>query len=155
MERLQGVKITEAAALGHEMDPIAHEAVRMVFKQVFEDGFFHGDLHPGNLLVLEDSRIGLIDFGLVGRMSPLMREATADLLLHITTRHYEGVAKTLYELSINTQAVDYRAWEADVVDLMDQHFADASLASQVAFVVVAPLQFSQGQGVVGKHGPER
>ena len=128
MERLRGVKITEAAEVGHEMKPIAEEAVRMVFKQVFEDGFFHGDLHPGNLLVLEDGRIGLIDFGLVGRMSAEMRERTADLFLHIITQHYEGVARVLYDISLNTKGVDYRAWEGDVIDLMELHFSTSSLA---------------------------
>jgi len=128
MERLYGVKITEAAPKGHPMDEIARETVRMVFKQVFEDGFFHGDLHPGNLLILEDGRIGLIDFGMVGRLTPPMRAALADLLFHITTNHYEGVARTLYEISTHDGHIDYAQWEADVTELMDRHFSSTSLA---------------------------
>ena len=128
MERLYGTKITEAGELGHPMDEIAKETVRMVFKQVFEDGFFHGDLHPGNLLILEDSRIGLIDFGMVGRLTPPMRAQLADLLLHITTNNYEGVARTLYEISSHEEPINYGQWEADVIELMDQHFTNSSLA---------------------------
>ena len=128
MERLNGVKITEAAPYGHSMDLIASETVRMVFKQVFEDGFFHGDLHPGNLLILEDGRIGLIDFGLVGRLSPSMRDAMADLLLHVTTRNHEGVARSLFEISIHQDPINYTQWESDVCDLMEMHFASSSLA---------------------------
>ena len=128
MERLNGVKITEAEPYGHPMDLIASETVRMLFKQVFEDGFFHGDLHPGNLLILEDSRIGLIDFGLVGRLSPAMRDAMADLLLHVTTRNHEGVARSLYEISIHQDPINYPQWEADVCELMDMHFSNSSLA---------------------------
>lgn len=128
MERLRGVKITEAAGYGHPMDLIARETVRMLFKQVFEDGFFHGDLHPGNLLILEDSRIGLIDFGLVGRMTPAMREAMADLLLHVTMRNHEGVARSLFEISIHQDRINYPEWEADVSELMDLHFSSSSLA---------------------------
>jgi len=79
-------------------------------------------------LVLEDGRIGLIDFGLVGRMSAEMRERTADLFLHIITQHYEGVARVLYDISLNTKGVDYRAWEGDVIDLMELHFSTSSLA---------------------------
>jgi ubiquinone biosynthesis protein len=127
MERLYGVKIIEAAGRD-DMDGIAQEVVRMLFKQVFEDGFFHGDLHPGNLFVLDDGRIGLIDFGLVGRMSPSMREALADLLLALSLRSYEGVARTLYDISLKTGPVDYAAWERDVTELMDQHLASTSLA---------------------------
>ncbi len=128
MERLYGVKITEAAAEGHPMDELARETVRMVFKQVFEDGFFHGDLHPGNLLILRDGRIGLIDFGMVGRLTPPMRSSLADLLFHITTNHYEGVARTLYEISTHDGDINYAQWEADVTELMDRHFSSTSLA---------------------------
>lgn len=127
MERLYGVKIVDAVGR-HDMDPIAQEVVRMLFKQVFEDGFFHGDLHPGNLFVLDDRRIGLIDFGLVGRMSPAMREALADLLLALSLRSYEGVARALYDISHKTETVDYAAWERDVTELMDEHLASTSLA---------------------------
>lgn len=128
MERLRGVKITEAPQYGHPMDQIAQETVRMLFKQCFEDGFFHGDLHPGNLLILEDSRIGLIDFGLVGRLSPTMRETMADLLLHVTTKNNEGVARSLYEISVHQGQINYHEWEADVTELMEQHFTSSSLA---------------------------
>lgn len=127
MERLHGVKIIEATGRD-DMNVIAQEVVRMLFKQVFEDGFFHGDLHPGNLFVLDDGRIGLIDFGLVGRMSPAMREALADLLLALSLRSYEGVARALYDISIKSDGVDYGAWERDVTELMDQHLASTSLA---------------------------
>ncbi|MCB9528156.1 MAG: phosphotransferase [Myxococcales bacterium] len=128
MERLHGVKITDAAARGHEMEPIARECIRMLLKQVFEDGFFHGDLHPGNLFVLDDGRIGLIDFGLVGRMNQRMKDQMADLLFAIVTRNFEGVARSFYELSIRTGKVDYPAFEDDVVQLMERYFTSASLA---------------------------
>ncbi|MCB9549274.1 MAG: AarF/ABC1/UbiB kinase family protein [Myxococcales bacterium] len=128
MERLRGKKITEAAPLGFDMEAIARECVSMIFKMVFEDGFFHGDLHPGNLFVLEDGRIGLIDFGLVGRMTQVMKDAMADLLLHLATRNHAGVARALFEIAIRTGKVDYGRWEAEVSELMDVHLADASLA---------------------------
>lgn len=128
MERLSGVKITEAAARGHEMEPIARECIRMLFKMVFEDGFFHGDLHPGNLFVLDDGRIGLIDFGLVGRMTQQMKDQMADLLLAIVTADFEGVARSFYDISIRSGKVDYPAFEADVVELMEKYFTSPSLA---------------------------
>ncbi len=128
MERLRGVKITEAAARGHEMEPIARECIRMLLKQVFDDGLFHGDLHPGNLFVLDDGRIGLIDFGLVGRMTQRMKDQMADLLLAIVSGNFEGVARSFYELSIRSGKVDYQAFEADVVELMERYFTSASLA---------------------------
>lgn len=128
MERLIGRKITDAIGMGHDMPQIARECVRMVFKQVFEDGFFHGDLHPGNLFVLDDGRIGLIDFGLVGRMTQVMKDRMADLLLHLALRNAEGVARALYEIAVRVGKIDYPLWEQDVAELMDIHLRDASLA---------------------------
>jgi len=130
MERLVGTKITLAGEVGHDIDRIARECVRMLFKMVFEDGFFHGDLHPGNIFILggpDDGRIGLIDFGLVGRMTPTMKDAMADLLLAIVTHQYSGVARCLYDLSIRTGKVDYGRWEADVVELCEKYFANKTL----------------------------
>ncbi len=128
MERLVGVKITLAGEYGHDLTSVARECVRMLFKMVFEDGFFHGDLHPGNIFILEDGRIGLIDFGLVGRMSPTMKDAMADLLLSIVTHDYAGVARGLYDISLHTGKVNYGQWEADTVELCEKYFAHKTLA---------------------------
>lgn len=128
MERLHATKVTDAGAEGHDMATIASDLVSMVFKMVFEDGFFHGDLHPGNLLILRDGRIGLIDFGLVGRMSQRMKDAMADMLLHIATRNHEGTARALYEISLRRGKVDYDAFEDEVIEKMELHFTRGSLA---------------------------
>lgn len=128
MERLVGVKITLAGEFGHDLNTVARECVRMLFKMVFEDGFFHGDLHPGNIFILPDGRIGLIDFGLVGRMSPTMKDAMADLLLSIVTHDYAGVARGLYDISLHTGRINYSQWEADTVELCEKYFAHKTLA---------------------------
>ena len=128
MERLRGVKITDAPARGFEMEPIARECVRALFKMAFDDGFFHGDLHPGNLFVLDSGQIGLIDFGLVGRMTQTMKDHVADLLLAVVSHDFEGVARSFYEISIRTGKVDYPAFEQDTVELMERYFLHKTLA---------------------------
>ena len=130
MEKIPGVKITMAKEKypNLDMNQIAELSVEMLFKQVFEDGLFHGDLHPGNLLVAEDGKLGLIDFGLVGRLSPQMRDILADLLMQITMKNDEMVARIIYEMSANGADIDYHAWERDISELMDKHFSNSSLA---------------------------
>ena len=128
MERLHGTKITDACRVNNDMDEIASQCVAMLFKMVFEDGFFHGDLHPGNLWVLEDGRIGLIDFGLVGRMSQASKDLLAELLFHIVMKDHEGVARVLYSIGTKRGKTDYFAFEADVSDLMFTYFENVSLA---------------------------
>lgn len=128
MERLRGVKITQAEESGHDGDRAARELVRALFKMAFEDGFFHGDLHPGNIFILPDGRLGLIDFGLVGRMSPAMKDAMAELLLAVVTHDYEGVARALYGISVRTGKIQYAQWEADCVELCEKYFVSRTLA---------------------------
>ncbi|MBU1429952.1 phosphotransferase, partial [Myxococcota bacterium] len=135
MERFRGHKITEAPLSEHQTGLIAKDSVAMLFKMVFEDGLFHGDLHPGNLLILETGEIGLIDFGMVGRMTPLMQDRMADMILYIATRRYESVARVLHEIAVHRRKVDYTLWEQDVVDLLERHFAHGTLAD-VDFGVV-------------------
>lgn len=128
MERLQGCKITEGSRHGHDMEKIARESIRVLFTMVFEHGFFHGDLHPGNVFILEGDRMGLIDFGLVGRMTHSMKEMMADLLMSIVTGDYEGVARSFYEICIRRGPVQYAAFESDVVELMERYFSHKTLA---------------------------
>ena len=85
MEYLQGTKITQVEDL-EQRQKLARTVVAVCFQQLFEDGLFHGDPHPGNILVLEDGRIGLLDFGLVGRLSPQMKQTLVVLTLAIAPR---------------------------------------------------------------------
>jgi ubiquinone biosynthesis protein len=81
IERLRGVKISNIAGLHKEgIDPkrLARNAVNLIFQEVFQDGFFHSDPHPGNFFALQGEVIGAIDFGQVGTLD---RETTRNLLL--------------------------------------------------------------------------
>ncbi len=70
LDYVEGVKVSDiTAADGHDLEQVARNVLEASFRQLFEDGVFHGDPHPGNILVRPDNRIALLDFGLVGRLS--------------------------------------------------------------------------------------
>ena len=131
MEFISGVKVTEAVK-AYDLDPyeIAPRMLRALFKMVFQDGLFHGDLHPGNILVLPDSTVVLIDFGLVGRLTPRQRERILDILVGLTRQDYELVSRVMFDLGVKMPGVvyDYDAFEADVVEVMERHLAGKTLA---------------------------
>ena len=86
MERMHGLRIDDVAAIeaaGYSPARIAEQSARIVLQEVFEDGFFHADLHPGNLFVLDTGVIGAIDFGMVGTID----EALRTNLLFLLARH--------------------------------------------------------------------
>ena len=113
MEYLQGIPVTLVRD-EDERKRIARALLQEAYKQVFVDGFFHADPHPGNLRFLEDGRIGMIDFGLVGSLSPRMRDLLVRLATAVAFRDAERVAKIVYSAGIAGQRVDLGALSRDV-----------------------------------------
>jgi ubiquinone biosynthesis protein len=95
-ERVGGIRIDDRAALiaaGHDPAEIVARMARIFFLQVFRDGFFHADLHPGNLFVAEDGTIVAVDFGIMGRLDRATREYLAEMLLGFLEGDYKRVAE--------------------------------------------------------------
>ena len=113
MEYLQGVSVTQVQDQD-ERKRMARVLLQEAYKQVFVDGFFHADPHPGNLRFLEDGRIGMIDFGLVGRLSSRMRELLVRLAMSVAFRDSDRVAKIVYSAGIAKERVDLAALSRDV-----------------------------------------
>lgn len=100
LERVAGIRIDDRAALiaaGHDTRAILAKAARAFFNQVFRDGFFHADLHPGNLFVAEDGAIAAVDFGIMGRLDRKTRFFLADMLLGFLTGDFRRVAQVHFD----------------------------------------------------------
>jgi len=98
--RVGGIPIDDREAIiaaGHNPEVVLKHAGNAFFKQVFRDGFFHGDLHAGNLFVQADGSIAAVDFGIMGRLDRADRRHLADLLLAFLSRDYRRAAEIHYE----------------------------------------------------------
>ncbi len=94
-ERIDGIPIHDVDALrkaGHDLEAVVRRASENFFRQVFRDGFFHADMHPGNAFVQEDGALAVVDFGIVGRIDRRTRYYLADMLLGFVTGDYDRVA---------------------------------------------------------------
>jgi len=126
LEYLDGLKIDAALAAGHDGPLLARRAVTVIVQQIFEDGFFHADPHPGNVFVLgtpAEPQLALIDLGMVGRLSPELRDQTVDLLIAAAGANHEALADCLYALGTPTRKVDMRAFRVRVAELADKHLS--------------------------------
>lgn len=96
IEWVEGIRIDDVEALtaaGHDIGKITEAAARSFFNQVFRDGFFHADMHPGNIFVAADGMLVPIDFGIMGHLDFSERLFLARLLTAMLERDYDMVAR--------------------------------------------------------------
>jgi ubiquinone biosynthesis protein len=100
IEWIDGVKISrvdELRARGHDLDAISQKLVISFLTQAISAGFFHADMHQGNLFVEDDGTIVAIDFGIMGRIDRRARQWLAEILYGLTTGNYRRVAEIHFE----------------------------------------------------------
>jgi ubiquinone biosynthesis protein len=101
MQRLDGVTLSDiekVMVLPCDLKATAAAGGRYLLKMIFEDGVFHGDLHSGNVFIYPDGRIGLIDFGIVGRLDERARDRIAELMLFLFSADFERAARAYSEM---------------------------------------------------------
>ena len=128
MERIQGTKINDLAALdrqGIDRSALAEYATNVTLKMVCDDGFFHADPHPGNFFIEADGRIGLIDFGMVGKVDERTQELLADLLLDISREDAERLVDVFLELGVTRERVNRDFLRRDVEHLLKTYWGRA------------------------------
>ena len=86
--------LTEA---GHDLRALGQHIIRTFLRHALRDGFFHADMHQGNLLVGEDGTLIVLDFGIMGRLDPITRRHYAEILYGFLTRNYRRVAEVHFE----------------------------------------------------------
>src|SRR5690606_840807 len=100
IEWVDGIKISDVEALkaaGHDLPRLAHRLVLAFLTQAISAGFFHADMHQGNLFVRPDGTIVAIDFGIMGRIDRRARQWLAEILYGLTTGNYRRVAEIHFE----------------------------------------------------------
>jgi ubiquinone biosynthesis protein len=126
MEMIEGVRIDDIKAIekmGIDRSRLARVGVDAYFKQILEDGFFHADPHPGNLLVMPIGMIAFLDFGIVGRVSDDMKEIMANTFIALIEKDFDRLIDQYIELGIVPDDIDLdafrRDFKADLADFLE------------------------------------
>lgn len=148
MDFVPGQKIYDAIQSGHSGEQIARLAFRAIVQQIYVDGFFHADPHPGNVLVtgpIDAPELTFIDLGMVGRLSARMRDLTIDVITAALRRDDEAIADALYAIGTPTRKVNMPAYKAEVAVLSERYLgrslADIELSALIRDLVRAATKY--------------
>lgn len=125
-EYVDGIKISDIERLkksGCDPEFIAQTGARFILKQIFEDGFFHGDPHPGNIFVKDKQIIVPVDFGIMGRLDEQLMEELSDLLIGIVQKDTDLIIRVLINLGSLEEDRETRTLRADISGFIDRYYA--------------------------------
>jgi ubiquinone biosynthesis protein len=100
LEWIDGTPLNDRAALaakGHDLPELGRKVIQTFLRHALRDGFFHADMHPGNLFVDDEGRLIAVDFGIMGRLGPKERLFLAEILFGFITRNYQRVAEVHFD----------------------------------------------------------
>jgi ubiquinone biosynthesis protein len=111
-------------------------------KMIFEDGFVHADLHPGNIFITTDDKIGLVDLGLVGELDPVHRRAFARFFAAWASRDGDTMARLMYSMSASASASGpadpeaYERYRAAIIEFVGRYWGQRLGEVQVGKVLL-------------------
>jgi len=124
MEFMTGMSVVDVDKLkAAGVDPVelSERISRLIYAQIFEHGFFHGDPHPGNMTVLEGGVVGLYDYGMMGSFSPGFRSSIAHLIFGLAEKDHQQVMRSILNMSEEGLVDNADKMLRDVEDFSDQH----------------------------------
>ena len=124
MEFIQGAKLKDFKRESID-DPelLARQGLAAAIDQILKHGFFHADPHPGNIMITQNGRMCLIDWGMTGRLSERDRHQLIGLLQAVLEKDGEAMVHTLLRIGRAEAAIDQRGLERDLLDILDLHYA--------------------------------
>ncbi len=151
-EFIQGVrlnKVEQIDAAGLDRKQLARTFIRAIMKQVLVDGFFHGDPHPGNLMIdLDTGVIQFLDLGMVGELDLQQRISLGDLLFSLQNRDPDGLASALLGVSVPFRAAVNRvAFKKDIEHVISRYLIYADVGASLSEVLSAVTKSLSDNGL--------
>lgn len=122
LELLKGKPFSDLDPDAKEIvEPVMDKVIDATYLQVFEYGFFHGDPHPGNLMLLDDGRLAFLDFGVTGVLTGEMQDTLMSLFMSLVYQDAESVALTLYRAGATDERVDLKGFSREIERLITKY----------------------------------
>lgn len=124
-EEITGIRMSDYLTQPHsdeEKKAVAANGANAILQQIFIDGFFHADPHPGNLFILPDNAAAFVDFGIVGRLDEDTRDVVVNLLIAVSTKNMNGVLKALEMIGVFVEEESVRDFRHDISDFVERFY---------------------------------
>ncbi len=147
MEFIDGIPLHDIEKLRKQkisLKTVFHNGYEVFMRHFFIDGLFHADPHPGNILILKDGRIALIDFGIIGQFDQRLKESTLEIFRSIISNDYETAAEVLLSMS-QDPGLNREAFEADL-----KHAFEQMQYTSVQDIQLSPF-LQDLMGIINKH----
>ena len=124
MEFIHGAKISDVidSEVNYNRRKIAEIGTETYFRQIFINGYFHADPHPGNILVMEDDVLCFVDFGMMGHLDQEFRDNLAELFVYTVRYDVKGMINQLLYMGIIDDETDTAELKYDLMDLLDKYY---------------------------------
>jgi len=145
MERIKGIKIDNIRKLeenGIDTEKISHIIADVLFRQVFELGMFHGDLHSGNIFVVESDKIAFVDFGIVGMVDREMQENLAEIFVGLVSEDYELLTKIYLRMGILPEDINEAAFKREYQDMLLAYFGKPFKMTSVGEILMSYIKLA-------------
>jgi ubiquinone biosynthesis protein len=147
MEWLDGLDVRQVAwseARASDRTKTADQLLRTFLEQMLQEGVFHADPHPGNVMLLADGRLALIDFGAAGRLDPMEQSALRDMMAGVTRRDADAVAQAVLQVARLRRGVDIADFERALARFIAQYLAPGARADAAMLNAMLRLFFDFG-----------
>ncbi|MBD3673541.1 MAG: AarF/ABC1/UbiB kinase family protein [Planctomycetaceae bacterium] len=123
MEEFRGTSVADAQSVADQYDltEIARQGANVYLDMVYRDGFFHADPHPGNLMILPDGTIGILDCGMVGKIDEELRDQVEDMLMAIVEKDGRWLTSIVVDLGQVPTDLDRDLLQRDIVDFVEEY----------------------------------
>lgn len=150
MEFIAGLPVNQPEVLTrHGIDPVglSERISILIYQQVFDFGFFHGDPHPGNMTILGNGVLGLYDFGMMGSFSPTFRASIARLVAGLAEKDYRRIMRAILEMSEENVTPDHDRLLQDIEDFCDLHLRKSLQEINLGAVINHLLDLLRAHGL--------
>ncbi|MBU1975672.1 MAG: hypothetical protein KKG59_04680 [Nanoarchaeota archaeon] len=147
MDFIDGTNLLKKRLTKPEKRVFGKDLANSMFKQVFIDGLFHADPHPGNIFITDNKKLAFLDFGIVGKLSEKLKKSLSDLFIALISKDLDGVVDAFIDMNLVSYKVDRAVLKEDVSAIMGKYFDNELWATSLSELVFSTIHTAKRNNI--------